>query len=263
MQSDIYPEDVWRIFNLDIEYGKYKAQKTQIENFLKRLIALETEGGQQMRVEMDAYMHKVHFARNQRELRNFDMLVDFYKGYYQKELLDVMQKESSEAKKLPGQRRHFVSTAREQQLDLFSRRFVLRPQLFCENVKEDKFVYLPEVPQSLKLKELMGEYLEANADPEIQKKKEERYLQDTMLYAAVELWCQPDIRIKFKKHIYDYGKIVTTPTEKGEKELDLLHPSYRVKRVNKRICDFDQTDLFLDILQNVRLGLINLNIEIQ
>ena len=42
-----------------------------------------------------------------------------------------------------------------------------------------------------------------------------------------------------KKYVKENGTVVTQPTEKGMKELDVLHSSYRVKRVNKRIQDID------------------------
>ena len=54
-------------------------------------------------------------------------------------------------------------------------------------------------------------------------------------FAAGELWVQPEIRKAFKKFIKEHGNIVTKPTELGEKELDVLHASYWVKRVNKRL----------------------------
>ena len=54
-------------------------------------------------------------------------------------------------------------------------------------------------------------------------------------FAAGELWVQPEIRKAFKKFIKEHGNIVTKPTEQGEKELDVLHASYWVKRVNKRL----------------------------
>lgn len=66
-----------------------------------------------------------------------------------------------------------------------------------------------------------------------------------------------------KKHIYEYGVIETRPTDKGLKELDVFHPSYRIKRLNKKLSDLQDTDLFLEILQNESLGLITFNISIQ
>lgn len=68
------------------------------------------------------------------------------------------------------------------------------------------------------------------------------------IYAAAELWVQPEIRKNLKTFVKEHGTIITRPTEKGMKELDVLHASYRVKRVNKRLLDLDEPDLFLDIL---------------
>lgn len=50
-------------------------------------------------------------------------------------------------------------------------------------------------------------------------------------FAAAELGAQPYLRQKFKQHFYKYGSITTTPTEKGVKDIDVFHPSYRVKRI--------------------------------
>ena len=88
-------------------------------------------------------------------------------------------------------------------------------------------------------------------------------IREMCVYTAVELWCHPDIRKHFKKFVKERGTIKTVPTEKGEKELDLLHPSYRVKRVNKRIPDLIDTDLFIDILENESLGLVTCTIIVQ
>lgn len=85
-------------------------------------------------------------------------------------------------------------------------------------------------------------------------------IKDMCVFSATELQCQPDIRRGFKKHIRDFGVLHTEPTEKGLKELDVFHPSYRVKRVNKKLKELADSDLFLDILQNESLGLIKFQI---
>lgn len=87
-------------------------------------------------------------------------------------------------------------------------------------------------------------------------------IKDMCVYTAIELQSQPDIRRGFKKHVHDYGIIVSEPTEKGLKELDIFHPSYRVKRVSKKLKDMTD-DLFLDIIQNESLGLITFTIMIE
>lgn len=43
----------------------------------------------------------------------------------------------------------------------------------------------------------------------------------------------------------------------------MFHPSYRTKRVDKKISEFHETDLFIDILHNQAMGLINYDIVIR
>ena len=63
--------------------------------------------------------------------------------------------------------------------------------------------------------------------------------------------------------MYQYGILRTEPTKKGTKELDVCHPCYRVKRVNKRLSELMKTDLFLDILENESQGLIKFSIKVE
>lgn len=80
-------------------------------------------------------------------------------------------------------------------------------------------------------------------------------------FASIELAAQPYIRQSFKNHFYEYGSLTTTPTDKGNKDLDVFHPSYRVKRINDEpLSNFQprhrkdqkgtekEDDLFLDII---------------
>lgn len=68
----------------------------------------------------------------------------------------------------------------------------------------------------------------------------------------------------FKENFREYGSVSTNPTEQGRKDLDLFHPNYRVKQVLKRkIKDLltEGSDLFLDILQCEKAGLVEIYIE--
>jgi hypothetical protein len=84
-----------------------------------------------------------------------------------------------------------------------------------------------------------------------------------------------------KGHFYANAYISTSPTEKGMKDIDAFHPSYRVKRIDKApLSQFNPrfmgkndsrfngdknlgTDLFMDILTNEKSGLINVTISIE
>lgn len=79
--------------------------------------------------------------------------------------------------------------------------------------------------------------------------------------AAIEYSVQPYIRKQVKNHITMNGYLQTEPTEEGQKMIDVLSPSYRVKRIAHKklseliINDLSQLsagdgDIFLDIVQN-------------
>lgn len=62
------------------------------------------------------------------------------------------------------------------------------------------------------------------------------------------------------------GTISTEPTEKGKKEIDPFHPSYKVKRIKKEpLLNIKEnknfSSVFLDILANERGGYITVHIK--
>ena len=65
-------------------------------------------------------------------------------------------------------------------------------------------------------------------------------IKEMCIYTAIELSSQPEIRKGLKDHIYEYGWIVTQPTEKGQRELDIFHSSYRVKHLQLRLRDLNK-----------------------
>ena len=67
-----------------------------------------------------------------------------------------------------------------------------------------------------------------------------------------------------KQTISEHGHITTVLTEQGKKDLDLFHPSYRVKCVHEfSLAKLrNQNDLYLDILQCEKAGLISVNISV-
>ena len=81
-------------------------------------------------------------------------------------------------------------------------------------------------------------------------------------FAAVELSAQPLIRNQMKNTLNENGYLSTVLTEQGKKDLDLFHPSYRVKLVQKMPLSQlkNQNDLYLDILQSEKAGLITVDI---
>lgn len=81
LMPDLTPSDVWRIFNLDIEYGKFISQKKQVEDFLKNVSALLSDQDSTQQ-ELENYIQQVYYAKDQRDLRDYEMLIDFYKSFF-------------------------------------------------------------------------------------------------------------------------------------------------------------------------------------
>jgi hypothetical protein len=80
---------------------------------------------------MDHYKNQIFYTKDQRDLNDFVPLMNFYKSYYNKELSTV---QANSSRKLPVQRKEFVSSARERRLDEFSRRCMLNPIQLVENI---------------------------------------------------------------------------------------------------------------------------------
>jgi len=136
---------------------------------------------------------------------------------------------------------------------------MLGPIQLVENIQEGKQLHKPNQP-NIGPNDLAREYMRPG------QKESLDVIKEMCVYTAIELSSQPDIRRGLKKHIYDHGWIITQPTDKGNKELDVFHPCYRVKRVSKRLSELSEEkngDLFLDILQNQALGLITFQIAIK
>jgi len=68
-------------------------------------------------------------------------------------------------------------------------------------------------------------------------------------FAALEIQCNPQIRRSFKQFMMENGHLRTQPSLKGNKVLDLFHPSYKVKRLDIKIVELtNNPDIFLDVL---------------
>lgn len=154
-------------------------------------------------------------------------------------------------------KRDEIQIAKQGGIEQFAAHFSLSWVQFIENIEEKKMTQVPPRP---------------NESPKIlaQRFINELYPTETLVhqgvckFAAIELSAQPLIRNKMKENISEHGFITTELTEQGRKDLDLFHPSYRVKCVNGLPLTTlrNQNDLYLDILQCEKAGLITVNIAV-
>lgn len=172
-----------------------------------------------------------------RDLEDFTPLMNFLKSYYATELQSM--KVNTSGKKVPLERKDFVAEARTRKLDQFCRRCLLHPIELGWNLFEDKMIHFPPQSQNVKLFDMAREYLSEDATDNVFMD----FFKDVCKFAMIELTCQPEIRRGLKKHIYEFGVLETQPTLKGLKELDVFHPSYRVKRLAVRVQDLVSSDM--------------------
>jgi hypothetical protein len=99
---------------------------------------------------------------------------------------------------------------------------------------------------------MVREYVEGEANDA----KFMEFFKDVCKFACIELQAQPEIRRGLKKHIYEYGVLETSPTQKGLKELDVFHPSYRVKRISVRLQDLVASDMQPEHLRDIFLDIL-------
>ena len=58
---------MWHIYNLDQEYGRFVKSKSQVEDFLKKLIKFDHK--------VISYIDELQYAKSQSELNNFNALI--------------------------------------------------------------------------------------------------------------------------------------------------------------------------------------------
>ena len=151
--------------------------------------------------------------------------------------------------------------ARYFNLDGFAKKFSLSQMEFENNLTKlikninDSDLSLPP---NLRVKpaQMAFDYVKDDLNDEI------KMLTFTCKFAAIQLATYPFISLLFRDYLSEYGILSTAPTEEGLKELDVMHPSFRVKRIDKKkLSDFSD-DFFADISQCEKSGLITLTLEL-
>lgn len=87
MLPELSPQLTWRIFQLDIEYGKFMVQKKLCEDFFSRIQEVADDKTQKV---IEHYKNQIFYINSLRELNDFQHLMNFYKSYYQQELEEAI-----------------------------------------------------------------------------------------------------------------------------------------------------------------------------
>ena len=164
--------------------------------------------------------------------------------------------EEEEDRKRPGKRKDFLKDVIESRLDKMAKSFSISPAEFIQNLQEKR---LRNQPPDIKLEPKIQayEYVGAKFPSELD------VLYGVTSYIARELGVQPYIRKIIRKFYTENVEVSTTPTDKGNEELDPFHPSFRVKHLAEKKLSSFKGDLWLDVKRCVEEQLIKVEFSIE
>lgn len=270
-EPELNSMDIWNIYSLHKQYKQLLIQKEVLKQSFSQIKLLNHEGADFLESK---YLDK---ARSIYDLKLINTYINFNKKIYNEDLellsKKIIVKEEEESinneknkkkvlHKRPVKQREIPKAYRDSLIEL-GRQFSLTLKQFTTNldmIKTMKFdinkIVIPKDPE-IEPPELskmyINDYYNNNFD----------LMKAVLNFLAQELCTYPPIRAYIFNFLRQYGHLSTSPTEKGETELDIFHQSFRVKRLlNKPLHSFNN-DLFLDIVKNEKEKLISYNISFE
>jgi len=239
--------DLWHIFKLDKQWGYLSEQKDRL---MKRLTPIVDV--------FKAFKPTVDKLQNSQELSEIEDIsgfIDFYQDLLaigkDQGVITTQTKVSSKQIRL--------SKWLQGRIPELADKIFLKSHEFVENLKHMQLnISPPDVKVKVKL--LAKEYISEQGKDLLD---EQHVLTALIKYAAEELASHPEIRKTIREYYQQYAVVSTEPTSKGLSELDVFHPSYRVKRIVKRPLKTFQDDLWLDIRNHEIRGFINVKVGLE
>ena len=212
------------------------------------------------------HIDELAHAQLKSHLLNFNSLITYLTSYYKEHINGGMPDTSQAAassgvaggsRKKEPLKRDEIQIAKQGRIDQFAKTFTLPWNHFLENLKAKQALHQPPQPES-------DPYTEAKMYLNEQYPSEEVVRYGVCTFAAIELSAQPYIRNDIKKFVNEHAHMTTELTEQGKKDLDLFHPSYRVKTVRRLpLSDLqNHNDLYLDVIECEKAGLITVNVNV-
>ena len=250
-EHEMQIKDLWEIYELDKEYQKLMDFKKKVMNNFN---ALESFLNEKLFHNMKEKC--IENAKTIQDLNNMMNYINFIKEK------NNSSNSKSENKYQGPIRKSFFNVLFTENLEKCSQQFCLEPSDIASNIelirnKENlsKLLKPPEPDCSL------TELLQNCKPPSLQ---DTQFMENMCILIGKEMISHPYI----KEFVYEYLRnncyISTNPTEEGQKQLDVFHPSFRTKRIRDQpIKTFSEDDLFLDIIQREKEQLIIVNIQIK
>eukprot|EP00743_Colponemidia_sp_Colp-15_P007289 GILK01007872.1.p1 GENE.GILK01007872.1~~GILK01007872.1.p1 ORF type:complete len:1816 (-),score=424.36 GILK01007872.1:186-5633(-) len=152
-------------------------------------------------------------------------------------------------------KRDLLRMARKAQLHVLGEKLGLSPRQLAENVvagwQMHKTPACTDKPQELAMQFVSTAFPDIGA-----------VLLGLVRFVAKEISCEPKLRQYIRRVYMDKVTVTTAPTSVGKKELDVFHPSYRVKNFFQMPTSQFTGDLYLDLEQCEERALITVRFEL-
>ena len=249
-KHDFLINELWEIFELDYEYQKLAELRKSVMN---KFSALQPYLNEKIYNNM-----KEKYINNAKSIQGLNSMLN-YINYNIDKYLPKDTKPDNE----------FLLPVRKTFLDKkFNSKLEKVAELFCLNTNDIAY-NLELIKNNENLSKLLHPPVpKCSLSDMIKELKIENISQSKIMDSmcnikAKEMMSHPYI----KEYIYDNLRnicyVSTTPTEEGNKKLDVFNPSFRVKRIKERPVKSFSDDLFLEASQKEKEKLIEINIEIK
>eukprot|EP01022_Parablepharisma_sp_SALTPOND_P008951 TRINITY_DN1373_c0_g1_i2.p1 TRINITY_DN1373_c0_g1~~TRINITY_DN1373_c0_g1_i2.p1 ORF type:complete len:1804 (-),score=237.19 TRINITY_DN1373_c0_g1_i2:8682-14093(-) len=237
---------LWDIYKLDREWDYLCDQKGRL---LKRLQPIVDQYKQ-----FTPILEELQAVQSLSEIEDIRGFIDFYQA-----LMAAGKGQGVTTQAKISTKQIQLSKWVQARVPEFADKIFLRSWEFSENLKHMQLIHSPpDVKAKVRIlaKNYIAEYGKDLLD-------EERVLMAVMKYAAEELSVLPVLRKMIREYYLANAVVSTEPTQKGEAELDVFNPSYRVKRILKRPITTFQNDLWLDIKHHESRGFITVKVFLE
>jgi transcription elongation factor SPT6 len=273
-EPELNQADIWKIQEYDLEWMKLKVQKESCRKAFKQLSVLK--------IENEEHLNKRYIdnCRSLSDLSYINSFISFIKKYYSEELEainsqfnskvkikeegdfmeDEQHEESAVLHKRPIKKRNVPKKYKDLMINI-GRSFSLSVNQLNDNFEKMKFgqsemnkTHSPNEPE-LDPPEFVKQHLNDYYDNPLE------LMKTVINFLAEEILYYPPLRYLLFQILRAYGKISTTPTELGLKEIDIFNSSFRIKRLKDKPINSFNSDLFLDIVKAEKEGYITYSID--
>ena len=251
-EHELQRRELWEIYELDKEYQKLMDLKKKVINNFESLEPFLNE-----KIYHNMKEKCIDNAKTLQELKNMMNYINYNKEKY----LSYNSNNNSEKEYQGPIRKSTLSVTFSETLDKCAKQFCLDSNDIASNLeliknKENLSKLLSPPTPDCPLQEFLQKFKPQNC-------VDTQFMENFCNLIGKEMINHPYI----KDFVYEYLRnncyVSTNPTEEGQKQLEVFHPSFRTKRIKDRpIKSFSEDDLFLDVIQREKEKLIEVDIHI-